>query len=231
MPISIRSLLQGMHRQACLLCLQDSHTLLCQHCQADLPILNLAQYQHNLLNRPDIAQGLENINYQRLVACAPYQWPWDRLITSLKFSQRLLCAKALAEQFYRLTLFARQDLPEAILPMPLHASRYMRRRYNQAGEIAGQLSRLSHIPVDHHLCRRSKATLPQTELTGAQRRHNLRDAFCLNGPLPYRHIAVLDDVITTGTTISSLCHTLRCARVDLHIEVWCIAISLKSPLE
>jgi predicted amidophosphoribosyltransferase len=60
--------------------------------------------------------------------------------------------------------------------------------------------------MDIATCVRARATPPQTQLSAAQRRHNLHDAFRLARPLADRHIAVLDDVMTTGSTLE---HTRR----------------------
>ena len=212
--------------QACLLCLQDSDTLICDCCNADLPHLDLQLCRHNLLNWPRVANSLGPVAYQRLLALGLYQWPLDNLLTGLKFAQNLLAAKALAELFCQHVLRDCPDLPQVILPMPLHVSRYRRRKYNQAVEIARHIGRLAKLPVDCNVCVRCRATQPQTELSAAQRRRNLKGAFKVQGHLPYDKVALLDDVITTGATINSLCQCLLERRPDLKIEVWTLAISL-----
>lgn len=212
--------------QSCLLCQQAATALICQYCQADLPVLALSQCNYNLLNWPKIKSGLHQVSYDRLLVSAEYSWPWDRLLTALKFNQRTLNAKALAEQFYRVALVNGAKVPEVILPMPLHFRRYTERKYNQAIEIAKHLSCLSGIALDTQLCRRIKATQAQSRLSGAKRRTNLQDAFSLCHQPCYDHVAIFDDIVTTGSTVNSLCKVLKKARPSLHIEVWAIAISL-----
>ncbi|MBT1065820.1 ComF family protein [Bowmanella sp. Y26] len=212
--------------QSCLLCQQPADALICHYCQTDLPVLALSQCDYNLLNWPKIKSGLQQVAYDSLLVSTEYCWPWDKLLTALKFNQRTLCAKALAEQFYRIALTHNGKRPEAILPMPLHYKRYAKRKYNQTMEIAKHLSALSGIALDDQLCQRSKATQAQTQLSGAQRRKNLRDAFRLSSPPAYQHVAILDDIIATGSTVNSLSKALKKAKPSLHIEVWAIAISL-----
>ncbi|GAB3014441.1 ComF family protein [Bowmanella dokdonensis] len=214
--------------QACLLCLQDTDNLICDVCAKDMPRLDLQQYQQNLLNWPKVGSALGPVPYQRLLALGLYEWPLDNLLLGLKFAQKLLAARALAELFYHHALPGREDPPDAILPMPLHAERYRQRKYNQAVEIARHLGILAGIPVDTRLCVRNKATQPQTQLSGAQRRRNMRGAFTVQHPVPYGKVAVLDDVITTGASVNSLCATLLDQRPDLQIEIWVLAVSLRS---
>ena len=77
------------------------------------------------------------------------------------------------------------------------------RGFNQAEEIALTLSELTGIPCDKLLLRRVRATPQQTKLSAGQRRRNLRGAFQIT-PHHYRHVALLDDVVTTGATAGQL---------------------------
>ncbi|GGD77123.1 competence protein F [Lacimicrobium alkaliphilum] len=197
---------------------------MCPWCQSDLKLFNLQACAYNLLLWPKIRQGLGAAKYQRLLACGEYQWPLDTLIRSLKFSRKPRNARALADIFYDHVLTQYSPWPEAIIPVPLSSSRYRTRHYNQAMEIAKRLNQRSGLPLAE-VCKRSKDTQPQTELSGAQRRRNLKQAFTLTGKLEVRRVAVVDDIITTGTTINSLCDTLLQHYPDLEIEVWTIAIS------
>jgi hypothetical protein len=112
--------------------------------------------------------------------------------------------------------------PDIILPVPLHPQRMRERGYNQALEIARALSRELAIPVDPSLCARLRATPPQVGLEREERRHNVRGAFGVIGPVAARHLVILDDVVTTGGTAGELARVLRqagAARIDL----WAVA--------
>ena len=115
-----------------------------------------------------------------------------------------------------------QPLPEAILPVPLHSTRLRERGFNQALELARPMAQALALPLLIHHSQRTRATVAQTSLSAKQRRKNIRGAFQVTQPLPARHIAIVDDVMTTGQTINELAKTLRKAGAT-HIDVWVCA--------
>jgi len=119
-------------------------------------------------------------------------------------------------------LAALKEKPQAIVPVPLHPGRYRQRGFNQAIEIARTLSRRLDIPLDLHGCRRVRATAAQAKLSAEERRKNLRKAFSVRMPDERRHVAILDDVITTGATARELAGALRRAGVA-RVDVWACA--------
>lgn len=112
--------------------------------------------------------------------------------------------------------------PDLILPVPLHRWRLAWRGYNQAGEVARHLGRLTGIPVDPRAARRLRPTPDQIGLTAVERRRNLRGAFHISKPLDGLHVALLDDVMTTGATLSELARACRKAGAA-RIEAWAVA--------
>jgi ComF family protein len=147
-----------------------------------------------------------------------YEEPVRHVVQSLKFGARYPAARLLGGLLGE-ALRSRGDYPEAILPVPLHGSRYRERGFNQAREIARGVSGLLDIPVDASACRRVRATAAQAMLPAKERRRNLRRAFEASAPLPYRHVAILDDVVTTGTTVNEMARALRRAGAE-RVEVW-----------
>lgn len=151
-----------------------------------------------------------------------YGYPLDRLIGSLKFGHQpghaRVLAALLAQQLESLPL----EPPQRLIPVPLHPRRQRRRGFNQATELARHLGRRLGIPVDARSCRRVLATPSQSGLDRDHRRRNLRGAFRLTRPLPYHHLALLDDVVTTGATTAELARLLRRAGVG-RIQVWALA--------
>src|SRR5690606_19670837 len=118
-----------------------------------------------------------------------YEPPADRLITGLKFHERLQAAGVLAALMAeRLRGFYRhREAPSLIVPVPLHMARLRARGYNQARELARGLSAQLGLPVGWRHCVRALPTPPQTGLSARQRRRNLRGAFALTGlSLPLR---------------------------------------------
>lgn len=146
--------------------------------------------------------------------------PSGHLIKSLKFGDRHAGARLLGALLAE-RLAQRPDLPEAIIPVPLHPSRYVKRGFNQSIEIARTVSRHLKIPLDPESCRRTRATAPQASLPAGERRKNVRGVFAVQG-LPYRHVAILDDVVTTGSTVNEIARILRRAGAE-RIEVWACA--------
>ena len=219
-------------QQNCLICRQSSRHLICAYCNGDLVTFNALEHHCNLLNWPPVQRGLKTVSFTHLLALADYQWPLSRLLSTLKFSAKLPNALALAQLFYQHTVSTLPCLPDAIIPLPLHGSRYRQRSFNQSIEIAKGLSSLCHVPLDNRLLRRIKKTQAQTKLSASQRKHNLQNAFALgqsqeNKLQQYRHIALFDDVVTTGATIDAAYQLLRSMHPDLRIDIWCICLTLE----
>lgn len=156
-------------------------------------------------------------------AWAPYryEWPLAQLESRFKFGGDLAAGRTLA------LLWCASprplDLPEAIVPVPLHRSRLRRRGYNQVLELAGTLARHFGVRVRRDALIRERATDAQTELSAAQRRRNVRAAFSarLGNDIP-EHVAVLDDVCTTGATLAECARALKRAGVK-RVDAWALA--------
>lgn len=151
-----------------------------------------------------------------------YEAPLDTLLPQLKFRQKLHLGPLLAGLMAEAICERDGPLPEVLLPVPLHTGRLRERGYNQALEIARPLSRRLAVPLGLQLCIRQRRTSAQTSLSGVERRRNLRGAFAVRtGEVP-RHVALVDDVVTTGATVEELARTLRRAGVET-VEVWACA--------
>ncbi|WP_371744922.1 ComF family protein [Methylobacter sp. S3L5C] len=143
------------------------------------------------------------------------------LITSLKFGAHYKNARLLglllAEHLKQTT-----QRPDLILPVPLHKIRYQQRGFNQAIEIAKTVAKELKIPLDLNSCIKHRDTPHQTALTAKQRRKNIKNAFSIINPIHAQHIAILDDVMTTGSTAHELAYLLKKAGVD-QVDVWVCA--------
>lgn len=154
-----------------------------------------------------------------------YAAPLDRLLPRFKFHQSLpagrLVAGLMADVLQNV-----ETRPEALLPIPLHRARLRQRGYDQALELARPLSRALGIPLLHGVLRRHKATAPQSRLDKHARQRNLRDAFSLASSRPLsRHVALIDDVMTTGATLEAAARTLHRAGVA-RVDAWVAARAL-----
>ncbi|MBK1693447.1 phosphoribosyltransferase [Chromatium weissei] len=160
--------------------------------------------------------------FTRTFTAFRYQAAVPFLIIGAKFEGKLNFARLLGQCLTERVMNAAQPLPEVLIPVPLHSSRLRERGYNQSLEIARVLNQKLQIPLNYQCCARVLATTPQTELSARARRHNLRGAFTVMNSLPWSHIAIIDDVMTTGTTVSELSRLFANAGVK-KIEIWAVA--------
>jgi ComF family protein len=147
-------------------------------------------------------------HFDTTIALGDYAPPVDGMVIALKAGGRL----ALADVFG--VLLARRaaglDLAAAVLaPVPLAFERHAQRGFNQAAEIARRAARVLAIPLDTALLMRVRDARPQHLLERAQRRRNVRGAFEVRGDVRMRHVVVVDDVMTTGSTLDELALVLK----------------------
>ena len=155
-----------------------------------------------------------------------YQPPVDFLITRLKFGgrrahARLAYARLLSDLFAAALAERGEPLPDCIVPVPLHPRRLRERGFNQSLELARAAARRFGIPLWIHGLRRVRHTAPQTQLDARQRQTNPLGAFALAAPPPGIRIALMDDVVTTGSTVAECARVLRAGGATA-IEIWAI---------
>jgi ComF family protein len=151
-----------------------------------------------------------------------YAYPLDHLVRGLKFRNELACGRVLGELFGRCVLASGEPLPEAIIPVPLAPRRYRERGYNQASELALAIRRVTGVPVRTDVVIRRRETAEQAGLDRNARRKNVRGAFAAVAALRARYVAILDDVVTTGSTVRELAAVVHEAGVE-QVTVWAIA--------
>lgn len=167
--------------------------------------------------------------FQHCITGVDYVPPWDRLITAFKFRQQVELADALSRVVQRAVLAARRpdtEPPALLLPVPVSRERLRERGYNQAWELARRLGRRLCFDSHPDVLQRSRDTAHQIGMTRREREHNLRDAFwvepaqraCLQG----RHVALIDDVLTTGATAHAAALALTRAGAA-SVDVWVVA--------
>ncbi len=160
--------------------------------------------------------------FDRVISSYLYQEPFSTLIQALKFNARLQCSRVISQLMVDQIAHAVEPLPELLIPVPLHVARTRERGFNQALELARDLSRQLKINLDFKSCQRLQQTKAQSGLDAAQRIANLRNAFSLKNPLTARHVAIVDDVMTTGSTVNALARVLKASGVEC-VEVWAAA--------
>ncbi len=140
------------------------------------------------------------------IAMLRYEFPVDVAIKALKFNRRLFYAPAFAEVLCTADNFLPKDI-DAVLPVPLHWWRKTRRGFNQASELAKPVAKHLNVRLLRGVYRR-KATPSQSGLNALERRRNLKQAFAVRKPLRANHVLIIDDVVTTGTTLTELARVL-----------------------
>jgi len=147
----------------------------------------------------------------------------DHLSTSNKFSRLLgdLLSDAIESHY---SDKSRQDFPDVVLPVPVHRQRLLERGFNQAEQIARTVTDRFGLRADTTSIARSVLKLPQSSLSAAQREANIRRAFEVRQPdnIRGKHVAIVDDVYTTGATARSVSRRLKSAGAR-RISMWAVA--------
>lgn len=221
-------------KSSCVLCgdATDQPISLCRPCQVDLPRIDHAcgrcglavtESQQGLcgqcLKTPPAIDYTHSLFY--------YESPIDYLIGQLKFEEKLACASIFGHLLAQslnssFSMNTGADLPDVIIPVPLHKKRLSKRGFNQSLEIARPVSKQLQLPIDTQCVRRTKSTRAQAKLNIAQRKRNIKGCFEIQKDHSYQHIILIDDVITTGSTINELARILKQSGVD-KVGVWSIA--------
>ena len=149
-----------------------------------------------------------------------YAAPLDRLLPRYKFHGDLAAGRLLAQLMAQ--AWSGDVRPQALVPVPLHQARLRRRGYDQALELARPLATALDLPLRCDLLQRVRATAAQSQLDAASRRRNLRGAFRAGGRDLPAHVALVDDVMTTGATVHAAAEALRRAGVA-RVDAWVCA--------
>lgn len=217
-------------RPSCLLCRAEGQAAmdLCALCAALLP-RPAAGMSAGRIRAADTASAHPPAPGCVLqLAALRYAWPVDLLVQELKFGGSWPVARI----FGQLLASARRDvpmpLPQVVIPVPLHPLRLAERGFNQAEHIARFAAEELRLRLAPPLLQRRRNTAVQSRLNAAARRDNLREAFQIDEhsrhmPVePWEHVALVDDVLTTGSTLAAATTALR--RVGVRrIEWWTAA--------
>lgn len=210
---------------ACLLCGDNSNrAALCTNCRQELPWLP-AQHCPNCalptLDGGPCGKCLKSAPaFDFTIAAFLYRDSLSQLIPAAKFGARwsLLPALAgfLAEKVEAL------EHPDLLVPLPLHPQRLKERGFNQALEIAEPLAKRLKVPLENTLLQRVRNTEHQARLSEKARHRNMRRAFLATRRLDGLHIALIDDVLTTGASLDAAAHALKLAGAS-RVDAWVLA--------
>jgi ComF family protein len=198
--------------QFCPICLNYRHAKqqLCSDCLALLPQHTPLQY------------------FKKGVACySPflYEGLVQHLLKKLKFNERLTYSRVLGELLQPYLIQHYQDaLPELLIPVPLHKKRLRERGFNQAVQIAQFATKRINIPINKTALQRIKHTKPQAQSTKRERQQQVSNAFNLKRNIDSTHVILLDDVITTGSTVLACYEQLK--KHGIHkVDIWSVAVA------
>ncbi len=210
----------------CFFCHADSTTYICNSCQQDLffttrtrcPVCALPSSTDRICGRCLLSPPAFDLS----IVLTDYCYPFDRYLQALKYRHRPELMRLPASSLASTIRHETRDLPDVLIPVPLHASRQRQRGYNQADLLSRHLGRQLGIKVINNAIVRCRATASQSGLSHVQRRRNMRNAFIQRNPLGEIRVAICDDVITTGATVNELAKVLV-ANGCPEVQVWALA--------
>lgn len=224
------SLFARMMPQDCQLCGVSTPTAICAACVCDLP-LRLVQ-GCECCGQVGDAQSLEGEICGDCLADPPkfdvtesafsYAFPLDKLMQSFKFNANLALLDLFVEHFVAALKRNKVVMPDVIIPMPLAKRRLATRGFNQSALLARQIGKKLGVRVESHGLLRVRETPPQAGLNRAARLENMKGAFDCAQKLAGLRIALVDDVMTTGATMSDAARALK-KQGATKIDAWAIA--------
>jgi len=143
--------------------------------------------------------------FDATTALADYAPPVSGMVAALKFSARL----DLADAFARLLAARESPRPDLVIAVPLSFERESERGFNQSLEIGRVYARLTAAPLGERVLLKVRHTAPQQSLARDARRSNVRDAYSVTGEVRDRIVAIVDDVMTTGSTLDEIARVLK----------------------
>ncbi len=183
----------------------------CYHCALPLPNSTFSICGHCIKQKPYVDEA---------IAAYRFEEPLRTLLHEFKYREGLYLSSFLAS----LMLSAQRSSTlstECLIPVPMHPKRLRQRGFNQAAELTKHLAKALNIPYGLAHCTKHINTLPQAKLNAHLRQQNLRNAFQTK-PLPFKHITLIDDLITTGSTVNELAKSFKEQGV-LRVDVWACA--------
>jgi ComF family protein len=214
-----RHALDWLCPQACVLC-NVAGQMLCAACERDARIDPSAACVRCAIPLPPYVQMKlcgrclrRPPAFDRTIAAALYDAPFDQLVRGLKYGATLAYAPLFARLLHSRIADAVLPDVDVVLPVPLSRARMATRGFNQAIEIARPLALRLGKPLDIESVLRITDTAPQASLPFDARRRNVRGAFAVidarRERIIGRRIGVVDDVMTTGATLEELAKTLK----------------------
>ena len=226
----IRHMGNILYPPRCLVCdgIGSKDRDLCESCEQSLPWLHNACVQCALPLADDLNGSLfcgrclkKKPYFDESLSLFSFESEIIRLVHQLKFHDNLAAARLFGNLIAEF-MVKKSDKPDCLLPVPLYKKRLRQRGFNQSIEISRALGKAWDIPMENNGVKRLRETQSQTGLDAKQRRRNIRNAFEIVDSINYEHVAIVDDVVTTGSTVNELARILKRKGVK-RVSVYSIA--------
>ena len=229
-PVSFSSAINSVLSQDCTLCGVRSQESLCKACHRDLPFSRAKVCSR--CSAPSTENQIcgaclsDPPHFDDTTSAFHYSYPLDRLVQAYKFNANLgllpLFADALSCAIRAKRTNDAAPQPDLVIPLPLAPRRLAERGFNQSSLLGAQVSKTLGIRFEARGMLRVRETPPQTGLNREARLKNVRGAFDCAHRLDGKHVAIVDDVMTTGATLSEAAKALKKAGAA-HVSAWVIA--------
>jgi ComF family protein len=211
--LNVSNLISLLFKQNCILCASatDLAHSLCHDCVESLPYApKLSCPQCGLESQGEICGScLKNEpHYDFTHALFSYAYPIDAILQHYKYNNALYLSHTFGHLLAEKIINFDSDI---MMAMPLHPTRIKTRGFNQSLEVAKIIAKQFNIQLDTTSCQRIKNTPPQASLALKERAQNMKGAFACNANFKGKHIALVDDVMTTGASLNELAKTLKLA--------------------
>lgn len=162
--------------------------------------------------------------FNRTTAVFGYTFPLDKLIQAMKYGEQLALAHGFAKKLAQ--QISKEELPDYVIPMPLHPAKLRVRGFNQSLLIAATISRNLNLKLLVNECQRVRDTPPQSALPWKERNKNVRDAFRCDRDLTGKRVALVDDVLTSGASLNALAEAVS-KKGAIQIDTWVVARTIR----
>jgi len=182
----------------------------CARCALPLPV--------DVGNQPSCGRCIKktpSYDYSRSVF--RYEGDIINLIHQLKFGEKISYARSIGEILlasFESELLEKHGVPDCIIPVPIHDKRLRGRGYNQSIEIARVMAKKLEMPIAYDAVVKKHSTLAQSGLNAKERQRNIKNAFDVINVENYKHVLIVDDVVTTGSTVNEIAKALKKNGVD-----------------
>lgn len=189
----------------------------CQHCARPLPDTPHLPCGHCLQHKPEIDSVITALRFDE---------PFRNVLHTFKYREGFFLTTFLTHLMLK-AYQQDQHATQCLIPIPIHPTRLKTRGFNQSVLLARKLSKALNIPCLISACEKIRNTPPQAALRAKERQQNVYQAFRAHS-LPYQHITLVDDLITTGNTANEVARTFKEQGVKT-VQLWCCARAIYTP--